>query len=444
MTFNPGSQLDPGQITDRRGMGGRGGLAVGGGGAIGLILLLAYTLLGGNPNDLGPVLDPGAVTGPGSTALATDCKTGQDANTSDECRILGYVNSVQAYWTKEFQTLGQDLREGQHGPVHRCDPERLRHREPRHGPVLLPARPARLSRPGFFDDLRTRFGAQGGSLAEGYVIAHEYGHHVQDLLGTLRGNDGDTGPAEPVGPDRAPGRLLRRRLGQQRGQHRLPPAADRRPDRGRARRGPGRRRRPDPEGDERPGQPRDVDARLVRPAPEVVHDGLPERRSGRLRHVQRRDLRRRRRVAAEPAYRSSVTHDSAISRRALLRAMAAGSVAAGLAACGVSVTPSPSLAGPRPLRARPAPAPRPRRVPSPRPTPSTSPSASPSPIDGSGRPPGQDRADAAGRLPRPGDPRRRPDHGCAAPPGSAASSCSTATRSPADSGTSRRRSSSPR
>ncbi len=194
MTFNPGSQLDPGQISDRRGMGGRGGLAVGGGGAIGLILLLAYTLLGGNPNDLGPVLDPGAVTDPGSTALATDCKTGQDANTSDECRILGYVNSVQAYWTKEFQTLGKtyekvntvlftDATQSGCGTASRdtgpfyCPPDQL---------VYLDA--------GFFDDLRTRFGAQGGSLAEGYVIAHEYGHHVQDLLGYLRANDGDTGP----------------------------------------------------------------------------------------------------------------------------------------------------------------------------------------------------------------------------------------------------------
>ena len=58
MTFNPGSQLDPGQISDRRGMG-RGGVALGGGGAIGIVLLLAYTLLGGNPSDLGPLLEPG-------------------------------------------------------------------------------------------------------------------------------------------------------------------------------------------------------------------------------------------------------------------------------------------------------------------------------------------------------------------------------------------------
>src|SRR6185437_13826064 len=78
MTFNPNIQLDPGQITDRRGMGGAGGIAVGGGG-IGLLLLLVYVLLGGDPGALGGgnVTDPGAVTGPGSSALATDCKTGR-------------------------------------------------------------------------------------------------------------------------------------------------------------------------------------------------------------------------------------------------------------------------------------------------------------------------------------------------------------------------------
>jgi predicted metalloprotease len=193
MTFDPNARLDPGQITDRRGMVGRGGMALGGGG-LGIAVLIVYLLLGGNPNDLGSVLtDPGALTGPGGTALATDCKTGQDANTRDDCRILGYVNSVQAYWSDEFSNAGETYVPVDTVLFTDATSTGCGEATADTGPFYCPTDQLVYLDLGFYDELRTRLGATGGSLAEGYVIAHEYGHHVQDLLGELDVGGGSTG-----------------------------------------------------------------------------------------------------------------------------------------------------------------------------------------------------------------------------------------------------------
>jgi uncharacterized protein len=200
MTFKPGAPLDPSQVEDVRGsrIGGRGVALGGGGGAIGLILIVAYLLLGGSPGDLGAlsnqVIGDGSDVGPGSTTLYTECQTGADANAREDCRILGYVNSIQAYWTDEFARSGG-----------RYEPARTRFftdqistacgfASSASGPFYCPEDGRIYIDLGFFDDLRTKFGAQGGPLAQAYVLAHEYGHHVQDLAGSLTGGSGGTGP----------------------------------------------------------------------------------------------------------------------------------------------------------------------------------------------------------------------------------------------------------
>ena len=193
MSFNPNARLDPGQVSDRRGIpGGRGGMAIGGGG-LGIALLLVYALLGGNPDDLGPLLQPGAVVGPESSQLATDCQTGQDANERDDCRILGYVNSIQQYWTDAFAASGETYQPSDTVLFSGVTSSGCGTASSATGPFYCPPDQLIYIDLDFFGELRDRFGAQGGSLAQGYVIAHEYGHHVQDLLGTLGSGDGGSG-----------------------------------------------------------------------------------------------------------------------------------------------------------------------------------------------------------------------------------------------------------
>jgi len=204
MSFNTGAKLDPSQVEDVRGSRiGRRGLTVGGGG-IGLVVALVWVLLGGSPTTggtLGGLVDQtvgggAGEPGPASTALANECQTGADANTREDCRIVGYINSIQAYWTDEFAASGQRYV----GAKTRFFTEQIDtgcgSATSASGPFYCPGDGYVYIDLGFFDELRSKFGAQGGPFAQAYILAHEYGHHVQDLLGTLSGGtsqEGETG-----------------------------------------------------------------------------------------------------------------------------------------------------------------------------------------------------------------------------------------------------------
>jgi hypothetical protein len=194
MTFDPGSRLDPSQVRDVRGRRvGTRGISIAGGG-IALVLALAYVLLGGDPADLIP--PQGAVGGPVAvdTNLQAKCATGSDANTKADCRIVGYVNSVQAYWEDEFQRSGLTYRPSDTVLFSDLVDTGCGTASTQVGPFYCPADATIYLDLGFFDELQIRFGATGGSLAQGYVVAHEYGHHVQDLLGDLSVGAGQEGP----------------------------------------------------------------------------------------------------------------------------------------------------------------------------------------------------------------------------------------------------------
>ena len=205
MRFRKGAQLDTSQISDRRGggggMGGLGGIGMGkmagGGGIVGIIILVVTLLAGGGGGGggggsaLSDLIIGGQSVEGDNSALSASCETGADANQSADCRIVGVVNSVQEFWTGELPgyreaptvffsggtQTGCGAATSAVGPFY-CPPD---------GTVYID-----LS---FYDTLRSRFGASGGPFAEAYVIAHEYGHHVENLQGVIgRSQDGSTGP----------------------------------------------------------------------------------------------------------------------------------------------------------------------------------------------------------------------------------------------------------
>jgi len=193
MSFDPNARLDPGQVEDVRGsrIGGRG-LAIGGGGLGTVVLLVVYLLMGGNLDSLVGSQDPNSGSQPQGSTLQ-QCNTGADANRREECRIVGYVNSIQKFWTGEFSQSGQRYEPAKTVIYSDQVSTGCGLASAQVGPFYCPEDKQVYIDLGFFQDLQTRFGARGGSLADGYVVAHEYGHHIQDLEGQLSSGAGQQG-----------------------------------------------------------------------------------------------------------------------------------------------------------------------------------------------------------------------------------------------------------
>ncbi len=198
MPFNDRSRLDPSQVEDRR---GKGGTRVAIGGGLGLVVLVVALLLGVDPSSLGSAIEPptSAESTPsaGSTSgLQEQCQTGADANASEDCRIVGFVNSIQSFWADEFTRRGDRYAPAKLVLFTGATEGACGYASAAVGPFYCPNDQQVYLDLSFFEELRTRFGAQGGSFAEAYVLAHEYGHHVQNLTGALETSAGarDTGP----------------------------------------------------------------------------------------------------------------------------------------------------------------------------------------------------------------------------------------------------------
>jgi predicted metalloprotease len=205
--FRQGAKLDTGQVTDVRGRGVGGPVAIGGGG-IGLVVLVIYLLLqafsggGAGGGTLGAPLATldGQTVGQGETpGDLSQCRTGADANRRDDCRIVGVVNSVQKFWAgvftrsnRKYQYVDTYLFTGSIDTGCGTATSQV-------GPFYCPADKHVYIDLGFFQDLKDQLGVQPTPFVEAYVLAHEYGHHVQDQLGVLDGIRGDTQGPESKG-----------------------------------------------------------------------------------------------------------------------------------------------------------------------------------------------------------------------------------------------------
>ena len=168
-------------IEDRRGMGGGRGLAIGGGGIGTLLLILAVWLCGGDPQALLEQLGGGQ-----QIQEQTQQTQNNPARNDDQRQFASSVlKSTEDVWN---QILPQQARVRYVEPklVLFTDqtPSACGYASSATGPFYCPGDEKLYLDFGFFRELKTRFGAPG-DFAQAYVIAHEVGHHVQNLLGTM-------------------------------------------------------------------------------------------------------------------------------------------------------------------------------------------------------------------------------------------------------------------
>ena len=168
-----------GDVEDRR---GSPGAAAGGIGGLGLVGALIFFLLSGG-EDLGPVLEQLQA----GQAPAQEVDAGEFEGEDDyEVFASTVLGSNDLAWDAIFSANDLDYREPTLVLFRQATSSGCGSATSAIGPHYCPADETIYLDETFFDELTRRFGAQGGDVAEAYVIAHEVGHHVQNLLGINR------------------------------------------------------------------------------------------------------------------------------------------------------------------------------------------------------------------------------------------------------------------
>ena len=189
MELNENANVDTSQIDDQRGSGGGGGggiggLPIGGGGLVGIVVTVLIALVGGyfGINSLGGSGTGATQTGD-NTSLAAECQQ-SDAIKQLDCRNVLYVNSIQAYWTDELpKSFGDQYKPSKTVFFSQRVTTGCGAADSGTGPFYCPSDDKVYIDLTFYKLLADQLGAPG-EFAQPYVLAHEYGHHIQDLVGT--------------------------------------------------------------------------------------------------------------------------------------------------------------------------------------------------------------------------------------------------------------------
>lgn len=171
---------ESGNLEDRRGMSS-GGKTIVGGGIIGIIILLLNTFGGENAQMLTPILEQ---MNQGTQNAQTEQRELTTAELEERQFVDAILTDTEDVWTKIFQENNLQYKEPNMVLFSDAVNTECGNATAASGPFYCPADQKVYMDLSFFNELKTRFGAQGGDFATAYVIAHEIGHHVQTLLGT--------------------------------------------------------------------------------------------------------------------------------------------------------------------------------------------------------------------------------------------------------------------
>jgi hypothetical protein len=187
MELNENARIDTSQIDDQRGSGGGGGgiggLPIGGGGITGVVVTLLLAVVGGyfGINQIGGGTG-GTQTGD-NTTLSQQCSQ-PDAVQQLDCRNALYVNSIQDYWVDAMpRYFGEPYQPAKTVFFSQAVRTACGNADSGVGPFYCPGDDRVYIDLTFYRQLADQLGAPG-EFAQPYVLAHEYGHHIQDITGT--------------------------------------------------------------------------------------------------------------------------------------------------------------------------------------------------------------------------------------------------------------------